>query len=66
MMKHAMHLNPSAALSACKASSVSSFAVYAVRYFGVLRYYFYYFFASCFHLKESWHFENKLLKAALF
>lgn len=48
MMKHAMHLNPSAALSACKASSVSSFAVYAVRYFGVLRYYFSYFF--CFML----------------
>ena len=44
MMKHAMHLNPSAALSACKAGSVASFAVCAVRYFGVLRYYFYCFF----------------------
>ena len=66
MLKHTKHLNPSAALSACKVSSLSSFAVYAVRYFGVLRYYFYYFFCFMLPFNESWHFENKLLKAALF
>ena len=44
MMKRTKQLNHSAALSVCKGSSLSSFAVYAVHYFGVLRFYFYYFF----------------------
>ena len=63
MMKHAKHLNPSAALFACKAGSVSSFAVCAVRYFGVLRYYFYYFFCFMLPFKRKLAFREQVTQS---
>lgn len=44
MVKGMNHQHTSAALTLSCVSAMSSFAFYAVRYFGVLRFYFYYFY----------------------
>ena len=46
MMNRTMQMNCSAALTMSSVSAVSSFAYNAVCFFGVLRFYFYYFFAQ--------------------
>lgn len=52
MMNRAMQLNHSVALSAFCASAAAFFVFHAVRFFGALRFYFYYFF-GCLLSPES-------------
>ena len=46
MMNRTMQLNCSAALTMPSVSAQPSFAFYAARFFGVLRFYFYYYFTQ--------------------
>ena len=54
MMNRTMQLNHSAALTMSCVSALSSYVFNAVRFFGALRFYFYYFFVRLLSSKRPW------------